>query len=114
MMRWLCILSSLLLMTACSSADEQRQTMLMNEVETLVRLPNGAEPLNEYSRYYTYGHEGEVVAVYAGRYLATKPERKWVTDSRKLPVIMDGGCGVVNVRFDIRSKKAVTWCNGEA
>ena len=113
-MRTLPILVALLLMAACSSEGERRQATLMNEIEALVKLPNGAAPLQEYSRYYTYGRDDEVIGIYAGRYLAKNAERKWVRDSRSLPVIMDGGCGVVNISFDIRSKKAEAWCNGDA
>jgi hypothetical protein len=113
-MRTLPILVALLLNAACSSASEKQQAALMNEAETLVKLPEGAGPLQEYSRYYTYGRDGEVIGIYAGRYLAKNAERKWVSDARRLPVIMDGGCGVVNIRFDVKSKKAVAWCNGDA
>lgn len=86
----------------------------MNEIEALIKLPTGAEPLQEYSRYYAYGRDGEVIAIYAGRYLSKKSEQRWLRNCRRLPMIMDGGCGVVNIRFDIRSKKTDAWCNGDA
>jgi hypothetical protein len=112
-MRFL-LVTTLLLLTECSSASEQREAKLMNEIETTIKLPAGAEPLREYSRYYAYGQKGEVLGIYAGKYLDRSDGREWVKDPKHLPMIMDGGCGVVNVRFDIRSKKIEAYCNGEA
>jgi hypothetical protein len=42
-------------------------------------------------------------------------ERRWFNNRAELPVIMDGGCGFVTVRFDT-SKHRVdqAFCNGEA
>ena len=42
-------------------------------------------------------------------------QRRWVPDQSHLPVIDDGGCGIVTVEFD-RTRSTVTQavCNGDA
>ncbi len=61
----------LLLLAACapsSSRDpapaDAREQALMDEIETSVRLPAGANPLSGYGRSYAYAAPGEVRAVY--------------------------------------------------
>lgn len=40
-------------------------------------------------------------------------QRRWVSNERNLPLINDGGCRVINVQFDLKTRKVeeVT-CNG--
>lgn len=42
-------------------------------------------------------------------------QRRWMSNETSLPVIEDGGCSVINVIFDPRTRK-VKWvaCNGFA
>lgn len=92
----------------------QRQVALMDEVEKSIRLPPGADRLQEYGRYYAYGSHSDVIGIYAGRFMGKKAGRQWVSAADRLPHISDGGCGVVNVKLDIKSKHVEAWCNGEA
>ena len=41
-------------------------------------------------------------------------ERRWIKDYDHFPLISDGGCGIVNVTFNLKSSKSETWCNGVA
>lgn len=93
-------------------ADEQAR--LMDRIEAEVRMPRGAQPLAEYGRYYAWRLEDgrrKVAAVY---YSEENPRRHWVTEDR-LPAILDGGCNVVTLRFDVAADK-IEWvrCNGVA
>lgn len=134
-----------LVVAAYSTPAERRHERLMDEIEQKLQLPEAARPLGEYARYYAYGSNGDVEAVYLIPFedallpgegceevmpdFTTKEvpcpdmespymdlaagERRWVPNTRDLPRVFDGGCGVVNVRFSLRSgsiKQAV--CNG--
>jgi hypothetical protein len=72
-------------------------------------LPKEAEPLKAYRRYYRR-EGGEVLAVYVA---GEKPGREWVPHQEAFS-IHDGGCTVVNVRFEVQSKRIDAFCNGEA
>jgi len=42
-------------------------------------------------------------------------QRRWVTDNRQFPLVLDGGCGVISLLFDGKTAKVKTVeCNGEA
>ena len=99
---------------ACCSAPEDRRAALMDRVEGSVKLPSGAGPLKNYTRFYTYGNDGEVLGrLIGGSRPADPPQRQWVKNYNSYPFsITDGGCGIVNVRFDIKSSRLQTWCNG--
>jgi hypothetical protein len=92
----------------------------MDEIESRVSLPTGAHRLNEYARYYAY-ENGDVAAEY---WIPWKndpledPEalaggqRRWVSDTRRFPIVFEGGCRVVNIIFDpSRSRVKSVSCN---
>jgi hypothetical protein len=88
----------------------------MDRVDSAVKLPSGAGQVSDYARrFYTFGENGEVIGLFAGQ-MGKKPhatgERLWVKSYKDFPLISDGGCGVVNVSFDLKSSKSQTWCNG--
>lgn len=94
----------------CPARSANDEGVLMEAIEADVRLPNGAKNLSDYARYY-YRDGTKVVGIYVS---GDKPGRRWVMKS-KAPVIMDGGCGVVNVVFDVASRRVTsTFCNGAA
>ncbi len=83
----------------------------------LVPTPSG--PLKDYERFYAgitqNGHRmirGELVA------LGVMPQERGqvhITSEDKFPVVMDGGCGIVNLLYDVESAKVVhIGCNGLA
>ena len=82
----------------------------MDEVDQGVKLPAGSAPLSHYDRFYAYGVRGEILA----EFVTGTNKRKWVGDSKSFPTIMDGGCGVITVRFQVQSRKTEAWCNGVA
>jgi hypothetical protein len=97
---------------APSPAEEQAR--IMDRIEALVRLPEGARPLAEYSRHYAWQSRRDgarkVVAVYVGE---RNPRRQWVAENQ-LPLVMDGGGGIVNVSFDVAADRIEgVSCNGD-
>jgi hypothetical protein len=79
--------------------------------------PTPSGPLKDYARYYAgilkNGHRmirGELVAFDPGQRGSVH-----ITSEDKFPVIMDGGCGVVNFLYDVQTAKFVSMgCNGLA
>jgi hypothetical protein len=135
----------MLVLGACSSPEDRNRVALMDQIENQVTLPRGSRPLADYARYYTYengdvhaeyviplgddprpdatceeldtnltGHKVDCPDLKQADDL--KPgQRRWFADNRDFPIIMDGGCAVVNVVFDPARRwlKSVT-CNGDA
>jgi hypothetical protein len=84
------------------------------ELERMLVLPGNAHSLFEYTRYYamvTYNGRAMVRGVFVGG-----PSKLIVVKSEaSLPLIMDGGCSVVNVLYDVMAHKVVrAACNGVA
>ena len=89
-------------------------------LESGLKLPMAPTPsgaLKDYARYYAgivqNGHRmirGEFVA-----FDAAQRGSVHITSEDKFPVIMDGGCGVVNFVYDVQTGKTVSiGCNGLA
>jgi hypothetical protein len=84
---------------------------------TLPMVPSPSGPLKDYARYYAgivqNGHRmirGELVA-----FDARQRGSVHITSVDKFPVIMDGGCGVVNLLYDVETGKIISiGCNGLA
>ena len=94
----------------CSQHPTDEHGVVMDAIESNLRLPRDAKPLRDYGRYY-YRDGGKVVGVYVS---GDESGRRWVMKS-KAPIIMDGGCGVVNVVFDVASRQVESIsCNGAA
>lgn len=104
------------LMTACDAPEHSQNAATMDAIEQQVRMPHGALPLSRHSRFYTE-FNNEVVGTYvASAYddLAVG-QRRWVKDIYHLPGVDDGGCFIVNIRFDPRARKVTqVFCNGIA
>jgi hypothetical protein len=111
---------TLLLLTAGATPEARRQDAIMDRIERAVRLPDGAEPLAAYARYYGISG-GRVEAIYVlpsiglSQGALAAGRRRWVGDVRQLPGISDGGCAVVEVRFDLTAGRIErVACNGVA
>ena len=63
-MRSAILVTAAILLINCSSPGERKQNALMDKIEEQVQLPEGARPLGDYARYYTYGKNGDVHGVY--------------------------------------------------
>jgi hypothetical protein len=108
-------------LAACASEAGHRHVQLMKKVEERVRLPQGAERLEQYARYYAIDGK-RVVATYITivdsanqDYSLPVGQRRWLDNQHNLPVIFDGGCMVVNVVYDAKSSTAPNaFCNGAA
>ena len=82
-------------------------------LEASVVLPPGASPLSKYNRHYAVVVQGSIrhiLGVYIG-----DGGKLYVTTPEKLPRVLDGGCGVVNVEYDVTTNRFLSvTCNGEA
>ncbi len=98
---------------APSPAEEQAR--IMERIEALVRLPQGARPLAAYSRYYAWqSREDGVRKVVATYLIEANPTRHWVSENQ-LPAILDGGCGVIELSYHVADDRIEgAACHGEA
>jgi hypothetical protein len=89
----------------------------MAEVQTIERsvvLPPGAEPVRAFARYYA-GVNRNGHRIIRGIYVLGEDARIVMTNEEKLPMILDGGCGVVTVEYDVSAGAfLMVSCNGEA
>ena len=107
---------SLLTLTSCSTQKQREHDSLMALIESRIELPQGASPLNGYARYYSMDQQGMVVAIYTSLHDLPQNKfydlpigrRRWVDDYRALPLISEGGCGVIEITFDPRTQKLDT------
>lgn len=128
MRRTLRAVLALLVLSGCSSAAvsqsdyaaKKRATVpaashaaLMDEIESRVVLPKRALPLADYQRFYALGEPGKVRGVYRAS-STNAGERHWYDDAKQLPEIMDGGCGVLELDYDLTTKRVDVWCHGSA
>ncbi len=100
--------------TAVEGAADEPTTADVAALERVVRLPPQAEPIHAYARYYSLGaKDGREMLI--GTYVlnAPDPPGRYI---RTVPVwVLDGGCSVVNVRFDLATRRVVgAFCNGLA
>ena len=91
---------------------------MIEEIESAIAMPPGAQPLANYRRRYG----GEIEAdrhVIWGRFLlpvwAPNDPPIAIVDHRPVGLVQDGGCSVVTLKYDANSK-TILWiqCNGEA
>ncbi len=95
----------------------------VQHVESKVTMPDGAQAMSAYVRYYA-GITVDGRKVIYGVYLATGVVRDMKQDprpgirivtAREVPEIDDGGCSQVNVEFDVASDTVTrVRCNGQA
>ncbi|MDR3468827.1 MAG: hypothetical protein P4M07_23095 [Xanthobacteraceae bacterium] len=68
---------------------------------------------DKYARHYAGVTEGDhkfIVGVFVARHLSEEP-RVYVASEAELPLIADGGCGVVRMRYDPSNKQIEFVCN---
>jgi hypothetical protein len=89
---------------------------LIAQVESQLRMPAGAT-LNGYTRYY-YGTMNKAHRILVGVFVREDKHPGIEITSKakaKAPKMLDGGCGVVNLTYDIDQKRVVAiFCNGDA
>ena len=122
-----------LLMVSCSTPEKRKQDETMNEIESSIRLPPGARPLDGYARYYTE-HEGKVHGAYTTHIEAARPsdfrcedlqsngssklvacpaladvslgQRRWVKYA-DYPAVAGEDCTAIQLMFDPRTREIV-------
>lgn len=113
-------IAGLVLLFACAGLPGHGETphaypspAQVARVERAVVLPRGASPLAKYARYYSLQTvDGRAVVV--GYYLLGQGE-PGVHFGASPVTVMDGGCGVVTVVFDLRDNAIRSaQCNGVA
>ncbi len=94
----------------------------IREIESQVVMPRGARSLDLYDRYYAPDRIGErevVVGVFLLRSSFSGQTREGVApvtaidnvftaSATQLPVVMDGGCNVVTIYFDVATQRLMT------
>lgn len=134
-MMWKVLLTvAALLSSACSTAEERRYDKVMDEIERRAQLPQAANPLSDYARFYGDAGQGSVVAVYMLPSViaqmaaqeceeltleASTPvpcvtpevakigarERRWVGGHENLPFTSAPGCQVITFSFDANTQR---------
>lgn len=112
----------------------------MKMIERQVSLPKGASLLKTYARAYAPSSKDRVSALYFrpeasffscaeakiigptnGKIAILCPppdgikagEQHWLTNTRLLPSLSDGGCAYIDLEFDVPSKKVIpAQCHG--
>lgn len=91
----------------------------ISHLEGLIAMPRGARSIDAYARYYTGVEEANrrlirgifILARAGGRY----PPGPHIVRALEMPRLLDGGCTVVSVTFDIQADRIQTvTCNGSA
>lgn len=122
---------ALMVLASCASNQKNKQAASMDEIESSIRLPQGAGPLESYARYYTE-HEGSVLGAYTTEIEAPRPsdygceelqlngssktvacpapadarpgERRWVKFD-DYPAVAGEDCTAIQLRSDPRTRK---------
>lgn len=130
-MRAAFVIVSLIASASCDSNQTNSQAALMDEIESSIRLPPEAGPLESYARYYTE-HEGSVHGAYTTGIEAPRPsdygceeiqldgssktvacpapadarpgERRWVKFD-DYPAVAGEDCTAIQLEFDPRTRK---------
>lgn len=97
-----------LALTSCSAPPTPS---LAEKLDSRVVMPKGAKTLNSYDRFYAKDGTGWI-----GVFDSTIENggRATLVEPDDLPLVLDGGCDIVNVRFDKNQKFVAAFCNGEA
>ena len=94
----------------------------IRRLEAFVKMPVGASPLASYARFYTTANRDQfqqlsrgsniVWGIYLSAHWRDQKPGVHITEFHKMPIIADGGCGVINVYFDRRSRQVIEiYCN---
>jgi hypothetical protein len=130
-MRFVLVIASLITLASCEPSEDSRQAALMDEIESSIRLPSGARPLDSYARYYTE-YEGAVRGAFTTRVEPPRPadygceemeldggakavpcpaiadarpgERRWV-QLDDYPAVSGENCTAIQLEFDPRTRK---------
>ena len=130
-MRSVFVIASLITLAGSAPSEKSGQEALMDEIESSIRLPPEARPLESYARYYTE-YEGSVHGAYTTKIEAPRPadygceefqlngrskavpcpaladarhgERRWVKFD-DYPAVAGENCSAIQLAFDLRTRK---------
>lgn len=93
--------------TAVGSIEADR---IMDAIEDRIEMPEGAEPINQYTR--SYFKNGDVIeAIYIDSDLAPPKGRYWSPE--EIVSMEDGGCSQISVTYDAATEVITAYCNGQ-
>jgi hypothetical protein len=86
---------------------------LIRQVESRLALPDGSKALPTYARYY-YGTLEHGRRLLVGEFVsAPKQPGVHVVKPGQTPKILDGGCSVINLKYDTEKKMVIAlFCDG--
>lgn len=88
---------------------------LIAVIEEHIAMPVHASPLKSYVRYYSGVTTNNRRMVIGKFLLDTVHAGIKISEINGVPRVLDGGCSVVNLKYDVRKKKIVAiFCNGVA
>ena len=92
---------------------EEQMKAAVDDIEAHVQMPAGAQPLDQYARYYAQDKDkGFVHGVYV---LDGKDKAGiYIVDFDQLPIISDGRCNVIDVTFIRKIHALRAACHGTA
>jgi len=107
--------------SAMSDSGWRPERPMIDALETAVVMPPGARPLAEYRRQYGGMLEAGRRVIWGVFHVPGIPGLPKdelpvaIFDREPPPMIQDGGCSVVTLKFDVSAQR-VLWiqCNGEA
>ena len=103
------IISLIALVITTGCANQARSERIMDEIESRIEMPEGAQPIGQYTR--SYFERGSVIeAIYVDSDLAAPKGRYWNPETTVS--MEDGGCSQVRVTYDLITEKVTVICNG--
>ena len=88
----------------------------IENIEKNITMPKGALKLSEYTRYYS-GQSTKTEKFIIGRFILKGKNDMGIhiVPQLELPKVLDGGCKIINFKFNVENKKIVSiFCNGAA
>jgi hypothetical protein len=102
-------LALLFTLAICACRGDEKAIIL--DAEPKLTLPSEADPLQTYDRYYLLSN-----GIATGVFIESEDRKgslRIVATKKDLPFVADGGCGVIDVRFDIRKNSwEQPFCHG--
>jgi hypothetical protein len=110
------ILAWKLFFSTSTGYQENSVPNLVKEIEKNLSLPKGSHHLTSYNRFYALGEgpdAGLIIGVF--RHVISGEGEIHVVSYKSLPVIFDGGCNVLTMRYSQRERRVESIeCNGES
>ena len=75
---------------------------VVRTLEAKILMPGGAQRIEAYTRYYEPGYDNGRRIVFG---VLTANGDKQIHTSGNLPIILDGGCSVVKLAFDVAASQ---------